>query len=73
MIQDIHEDMPWPGEFNRSYQAGIDKLKINLNKPELPNWQTYFNNFKRYITAIDKVRSTDFLEIEPTYRKFWEM
>lgn len=73
MIQDIHEDMPWPGEFNRSYQAGIDKLKVNLNKPELPNWQTYFNNFKRYITAIDKVRNTDFLEIEPTYRKFWEI
>jgi len=72
MIQDIKEDMPWPGEFNRTYQAGIDKLKVNLCKPEDPDWKKYFTNFKRYTESLDKIRNTNFLEVEEKFQKYWE-
>ena len=73
MIQDIHEDMPWPGDFNRTYQAGIDKLKVNLCKPQDPEWRSYFDNFIRYTEELDKIRNTNFLEVEPAFKKYWEM
>ena len=73
MIQDIHEDMPWPGDFNRTYQAGIDKLKVNLCKSQDPEWRSYFDNFIRYTEELDKIRNTNFLEVEPAFKKYWEM
>ena len=72
MIDDIWEDLNWPGEFARTYQPGLERIKENLIKPQDKNWKKHFDNFKKYIKSLDKIRSTDFLQVEPIFKEFWE-
>ena len=73
MISDIKEDLYWPGDFDRTYQPGIDRIKENLSKPQEIDWNKHFINFKRYLKELDAIRNTDFLSVEPQYEKFWEL
>lgn len=72
MIHDIREDLHWPGEYYRTYQPGLDRIKENLCKPQDSDWRMHFGNFKRYIKALDKIRNTSFLDVEPLFKSYWE-
>ena len=72
MIENIWEDLNWPGEFSRTYQPGLDRIKENLLKPQDPNWKENFSDFKLYIKTLDQIRQTNFLEVEPIFQDFWE-
>ena len=61
MLTDIKEDLPWPGEFNRTYQPGLEKIKETLLLPQDKNWLSYFLRFKKYLNALDKIKQTNFL------------
>ena len=71
MLTDIKEDLPWPGEFNRTYQPGLEKIKETLLLPQDKNWLSYFLRFKKYLNALDKIRQTNFLKVEPHFIEFW--
>jgi len=73
MIKDINDDLPWP--FDRKeylYSAGIWKLQEKLSEDtEAEDRTKVWNNFKNYINFLDKIRDTNFLDVEPTFRKYW--
>jgi radical SAM protein with 4Fe4S-binding SPASM domain len=78
MIEDIDDEIQWPhNKKDYSYSAGIFKFKNNLLKtiknPNVTDEEQLelFKKFKEYINALDTIRGTDFLSIEPIYRKFW--
>lgn len=78
MIKDIEDEMPWPYDNkDYTYSAGIFKFRKNLLKTiKTPNIneeerQALFKTFKEYTEALDKMRNTDFLSVEPIFRKFW--
>lgn len=72
MISGIREDLQWPGEFGRTYQPGLDRIKENLTKPQEKDWYKHFLNFKNYLNELDKIRNTNFLKVEPHFIEFWE-
>lgn len=78
MIEDINDEMPWPFD-NRPYlySAGIYKFRKNLikviqnSKDNDSKQKIMFRNFKNYIFALDKIRNTDFLQVEPIFQRYW--
>ena len=72
MIKDIDEEIRWPGrEIGRTYEPGINRLKEKLQEKADLNWQTHFQQFKDYTNTLDKIRNTNFLEVEPAFAEFW--
>ena len=78
MIEDIDDEMPWPYDNSPYiYSAGIYKFRKNLKKrikeDEYNNSQQkeLFKKFKEYVSALDKIRKTDFLSVEPMFQRFW--
>jgi hypothetical protein len=72
MIKDIDEEIRWPGrEIGRTYEPGINRLKEKLQEKADPNWETHFQQFKDYTNTLDKIRNTNFLEVEPAFAEFW--
>jgi radical SAM protein with 4Fe4S-binding SPASM domain len=73
MIKDINDDLPWPFDKKKFlYSAGIWKLQEKLSiDEESDDRNRLWNNFKNYINFLDKIRDTNLLEVEPTFRKYW--
>jgi hypothetical protein len=78
MLEDIDDEMPWPFEDNDYlYSAGIFKFRKNLKNvinnsvDNDTDQKDLFKKFKEYVEALDKIRDTNFLEIEPIFRKYW--
>lgn len=78
MIKDIDDEMPWPyDKKDYTYSAGIFKFRKNLvktiNTPNISDEEQkkLFKTFKEYVEALDKMRKTDFLLVEPIFRKYW--
>lgn len=78
MLEDIDDEMPWPFEDNDYlYSAGIFKFRKNLKNvinnsvDDDTDQKELFKKFKEYVEALDKIRDTNFLEIEPIFRKYW--
>jgi MoaA/NifB/PqqE/SkfB family radical SAM enzyme len=76
MIKYIDDEMPYPYDGSTyTYSAGIYKFRKNLLKTikedDSDNQPYLFNMFRNYMNALDTIRKTNFLEIVPTYRKYW--
>ncbi len=56
---------------NTPYSLGIESLKESLSKDLHPKQQYLWNTFKDYINNLDKIRNTNFLEVEPHYKEYW--
>lgn len=73
MIKDIDEELNWPNSQTRTYEPGISRIANKLCDNQEDNWKDQWVDFKRYINALDKIRNTDFLSVEPNYKDFWKL
>lgn len=73
LIKDIDDKLPWPFDKKEyDYSPGIWILQEKLAEDsESEDRQKLWGNFKNYIELLDNIRGTNFLEIEPLFRKYW--
>lgn len=73
MIKDINEELNWPNSQSRTYEPGIGRIASKLKDEQESDWNEQWIDFKRYIEALDKIRQTDFLSVEPLFKKYWSL